>query len=110
MNTFAPILLSFRLTFSGALPAPAPPDRWFGEDKVQHFMAAFAITNLTYGTARLVGLERGAALATAGVAAGAAGVGKELRDLSTSGHFSMKDLVWDGAGLAAGLTVVSYAR
>lgn len=110
MNTIFPLFLTFRLTFAGAVPALAPPDRWFGEDKVQHFFFSLAITNLSYGTARLVGMDRGGAQVTAGLTAGAAGVGKELYDLSTNGHFSLKDLTWDGAGIAAGLTLVSYAR
>lgn len=110
MNSIIPIFLTFRLTFTGAVPAPASPDPWFGEDKVQHFFFSLALTNLSYGTARLVGMERGAALATAGITASAAGVGKELYDRSATGHFSLKDLVWDGAGIAAGLTFVSYAR
>lgn len=110
MDSIIPIFLTFRLTFTGIVPDPAPPDRWFGEDKVQHFMASFAITNVTYGTARLIGFDRGPALATAGLAAGAAGIGKEVLDRSAGGRFSFKDLVWDGAGIAAGLTLVSYAR
>lgn len=110
MNPIAPLILSFRLTFGGVAPVPPPPDEWFAEDKVQHFFFSFALTNLSYGTARLVGMDRGAAAVTAGVTAGAAGIGKEIYDRSTGGHFSYKDLVWDGAGIAAGLTLVSHAR
>jgi uncharacterized protein YfiM (DUF2279 family) len=110
MNPIVPLLLTFRLTFSGAAPVPTTPDRWFAEDKVQHLFLSFAVTNLTNGTARLVGIDRGPAQVTAGLTAGAAGIGKELYDASTGGHFSFKDLVWDGAGIAAGLTLVSHAR
>jgi uncharacterized protein YfiM (DUF2279 family) len=110
MNPVVPFVLAFRLTFAGVAPVPATPDRWFAEDKIQHFFLSFALTNLTYGTARLVGMESGAASITAGLTAGAAGVGKEIYDHSTGGRFSLKDLVWDGAGIGAGLTLVSHAR
>lgn len=110
MNPVVPLLLTFRLTFGGAAPVPASPDKWFAEDKVRHFFFSFAVTNFSYGTARLVGLDRGPATLTAGLTAGAAGVGKELYDRSRGERFSAKDLVWDGAGIAAGLTLVSRAR
>jgi uncharacterized protein YfiM (DUF2279 family) len=110
MNPFVPLLLTFRLTFAGAAPVPTTPDRWFAEDKIQHMALSFAVTNLSYGTARLVGIDRRPAQVAAGITAGAAGIGKEIYDLSTGGHFSLKDLVWDGAGIAAGLALVSYAR
>lgn len=110
MNPVVPLLISFRLYFSGAVPVPPPPDRWFAEDKVQHFFFSFAITNFSYGTARLVGMDRGPATLTAGLTAGAAGVGKEFYDRAHGGRFSLKDLVWDGAGIATGLTLVSHAR
>ncbi len=110
MDSFIPLLLTFRLTFAGVAPAPAPPDRWFGEDKVQHFFLSFAVTNMSYGTARLLGMDSGPASVTAGITAGAAGIGKEIHDQATGGRFSLKDLVWDGAGIAAGLTLVSNAR
>jgi uncharacterized protein YfiM (DUF2279 family) len=110
MNPIFPLVVAFRFTFSGLAPAPSTPDRWFAEDKVQHLFLSFAVTNLTYGSARLVGMDSGPALVTAGVTAGAAGIGKEIYDYSTGGHFSLRDLVWDGAGIAAGLTLVSHAR
>jgi putative lipoprotein len=110
MNPIVPVLLTFRLTFSGVAPVPEAPDRWFGEDKVQHFLLSFAVTNLSYGTARLVGMDHSPAQVTAGITAGAAGIGKEIYDRSTGGHFSFKDLAWDGAGIAAGITLISHAR
>lgn len=110
MNPTLPFLLTFRLTFGGIVPAPEPPDRWFAEDKLQHFFISFAVTNFSYGTARLVGIDHRPALITAGLTAGAAGIGKEFHDQSRGGPFSMKDLAWDGVGVAAGLTLVSQAR
>lgn len=110
MDLFAPLLISFRLTFAGFAPAPPAPDRWFAEDKFQHFFLSMAITNLSYGTARLVGIDRGPATVAAGLTAGAAGIGKEIWDGRQGGHFSLKDLAWDGAGIATGLVLVSQAR
>jgi len=110
MNPVVPLVIAFKLTFGGTAPVPPPPDRWFAEDKARHFFLSFAVTNFSYGTARLFGLDHGTAALTAGLTAGAAGVGKELYDRSRGGRFSTRDLVWDGAGIATGLTLVSQAR
>lgn len=110
MNPVVPLVLTFKLTFGGIAPAPKAPDRWFAEDKARHFFLSLAVTSFSYGTARLVGIDHGPAIFTAGLTAGAAGVGKELYDRSRGGRFSGRDLVWDGAGIAAGLTLVSRTR
>src|SRR5690625_7041301 len=68
MRALGPLIFSFGLTFSGAVPTFESPDRWFAEDKAQHFFLSFALTNAGYGGARLVGISHRPALVTAGVA------------------------------------------
>ena len=78
-------------------------DPWFGQDKLLHFSAGFAIPGLTYHfyVCRLDGDEdRGKVYAVSLTALAA--LGKELYDSETDGLFSWKDLAWGGLGLIAG--------
>lgn len=86
-----------------AAPGLAPPteDRWVAEDKVQHFAMSFATTGMAYGGGRLVLDAEPARIAAASLAV-TLGVGKELVDARSGGPFSLKDLVWDAAGVALG--------
>ena len=84
-------------------------DPWFGQDKILHFSAGFAIPGLTYHfyVCRLNRDEnRGKVYAVSLTALLA--LGKEIYDKQTKGHFSWKDLAWDGLGLAAGYIVFIY--
>lgn len=110
MNEFMSVLIVFRLTFGGPDVQNPEPDRWFAEDKLQHFFLSLAATNLGFGAARTVGLDKGAAMTVAGSIGVAAGVGKEVYDKKRGGTFSGRDLVWDGLGIGAGLTLASQAR
>ncbi|MDQ3556312.1 MAG: hypothetical protein M3409_06000 [Gemmatimonadota bacterium] len=87
------------------------PDAWIAEDKWKHFFASFAITTLAASGGRAAGLAPGASLgAGVGVAAGA-GVWKEWRDTRRpDGVVSVRDLVWDAGGIAAGAVVVRRGR
>jgi uncharacterized protein YfiM (DUF2279 family) len=87
-----------------------PRDAWFGEDKVRHFLMSYAIVALTYGGARAVGLDREPATVGALATGAVAGVLKEVSDARRGEIFSVRDLVWDAAGLAAGLLVIQAAR
>lgn len=81
-------------------------DPWFGQDKVLHFSAGFAIPGLTYHfyVCRLDGDEdRGKVYAVSLTALLA--FGKEIYDKQKKGHFSWKDLAWGGLGLVAGYLV-----
>jgi len=81
-------------------------DPWFGQDKILHFSAGFAIPGLTYHfyVCRLDGNEdRGKVYAVSLTALLA--FGKEIYDKQTKDHFSWKDLAWDGFGLVAGYLV-----
>ncbi|HEX6926194.1 MAG TPA: hypothetical protein VF167_12305 [Longimicrobiaceae bacterium] len=94
-----------------SLSPQEPPDHWFAEDKVKHFFTSFAATTISASGARMLGLDaRAAAYAGAG-AAGALGLWKEVRDSRVPGATaSIKDLVWDGAGIAAGTAVMLQVR
>ena len=84
----------------------AAPDPWLAEDKIQHFTLSAAATTIGYGGARLA-LEPEGALVAAGATALGLGLAKELKDVRGGGPFSLKDLVWDAAGVALALTLVS---
>lgn len=90
----------------GAGADPVHPDPWLAEDKIQHFTLSAAATTIGYGAAS-VALERDGALLAAGVTALGLGVAKEVRDLRAGRAFSLKDLVWDAAGVALALTFVN---
>jgi uncharacterized protein YfiM (DUF2279 family) len=76
-------------------------DRWFAADKAKHFVMAAFVESAAFSGLRLTGMHRGPALNSAiGVAAGVS-VGKEVYDHFAGGDPSVKDLAWDGAGIAA---------
>jgi uncharacterized protein YfiM (DUF2279 family) len=85
-------------------------DRWFGEDKLRHFFASYAVAAVGYGSARLVGIESDAALSLATGGAAVASIGKEWADVRRGGPFSLKDLVYDAAGIAVALGILRNAR
>lgn len=91
-------------------PEP-PPDRWVAEDKWRHLFTSFVVTTLAAGGARAAGLDvEESAWAGASVGA-AAGVWKEWRDhRRVPGSASVRDLVWDAAGVGAGVGVVLQGR
>jgi len=91
--------------------APAPADAWFGEDKFKHFFLSYGVTALATAGARAAGLDgRASIVAGAGVGAGA-GIWKEIRDArQPGGYASVRDLVWDFAGVGAAATVAAQAR
>lgn len=106
MNPFA-ICLCLSLSFGGN---PPPRDAWVAEDKWKHMFAAFAVTGLAGGTARLVLDADRSVVAGAAVGAGLS-VWKELRDARTPGATaSAKDLVWDAVGVGAAAALLAQAR
>jgi uncharacterized protein YfiM (DUF2279 family) len=120
------ILCLVVVTTTGSQPLPAPDtaapaarttattnppraDAWIAEDKLQHFAMSFAATAFAYGGARTV-LDPDAALIVAGSTALLAGIGKEIHDARAGRWFSLKDLAWNVAGVALGLTLVHHTR
>lgn len=95
---------------SAAVDTVSTADRWFAEDKLQHFFLSFAATSMAYGAARTVGMEGAPAQIAAVAVAGAAGIWKEWRDHRVGGPFSAKDLAWDALGIGAGVVLTSQTR
>jgi putative lipoprotein len=85
-------------------------DRWFGEDKQRHFAMAFFITTFGHAAARSAGFESSGATVLGAAGSAAASLGKEVFDRRAGGRFSVRDLVWDAAGIAAGVLLVRGAR
>lgn len=105
-----------------SIPAPRPPareaptvqqtatDRWFGSDKVKHFLMSAFIHSATFSVSRAAGLSRSNAQATAGVTSAAFGIAKEIHDKRNSRPFSGKDLVWDAGGAATAAALLNRTR
>jgi len=78
-------------------------DPWISQDKFLHFSACAAISGLTYHfyVCRLKRNENRGKVYSVSLTA-LIGIGKEIYDKKKKGHFSWKDLFWDGLGLATG--------
>jgi putative lipoprotein len=88
---------------------PLPADRWFGEDKFKHFALSYMITVGGYAGARFVAGHDESVWIGAGVGL-AAGIAKELYDRRTNRSASLRDLLWDAAGVATGIIVAAHTR
>ncbi len=76
-------------------------DRWFAQDKAQHFFVAAFIQTASFGGFRTLGASRGGSFVGATAVTSAVSVGKELWDRTHQGDPSFKDLAWDAAGMLA---------
>lgn len=85
--------------------ARADEDPWLGPDKAAHFGASAVLAAGGYATGAVAFDRRTSALMLGGGVALSAGIGKELYDAAGHGDPSAKDLVWDVAGTATGLTL-----
>lgn len=85
-------------------------DAWFGDDKFRHFFMSFATTTFAFAGLRLLGAGNDVALPAAAVASAAAGIGKEIHDRALGRPFSLRDLVWDGAGTGTGVLLLRDVR
>ena len=95
----AVLMIAVAAAFPGPLRAQAPPDHWFGADKVKHFMFTALIQSLAYSVTQVTTkAPRPSLLLSASVASAAVGIGKEMYDRRSYGHFSVRDLAWDAAG------------
>ena len=86
---------------SRSVPRTVPTDRWLGTDKVRHFLLAGLAESAAFAAARAAGVGRRPALALSAAAAGGISIGKELVDRTGRGQASVRDLIWDVAGIAA---------
>ena len=91
-----------RITFSSG----AVHDKWFSEDKFLHFSASAAISGFTYYVSlrHLDASEKRGKVYSISLTA-LLGITKEFYDKKKNGHFSWKDLFWDGVGLGVGYLV-----
>ena len=100
------MMVGFLVAILTPQPARADDaDPWFGRDKALHFSASAVIASGGYGLSRLAFDDRRPCLLIGGGLAAAAGIGKELYDLSGHGDASFRDLTWDAIGTATGLLV-----
>ena len=92
------------------LQFPLFGDTWFAADTVKHFFFTAFTQSVVYASARASGMERRDALrASIGIAAGA-GLAREVYDARVKGRFSVPDLVWDAAGVAATTEMLRRTR
>lgn len=85
-------------------------DRWFGSDKIQHFVSSAFVQGVGYASLRSTGISHAASLAGATAVTAAVGVGKELLDRNVKGDFSAKDLAWDAAGAGAMTVLLVHSQ
>jgi len=78
-------------------------DPWFSQDKFLHFSACAAISGITYHfyVCRLKKDKKLGKVYSISITA-LIGIGKEIYDKKKKGHFSWKDMFWNGVGLTAG--------
>ena len=76
-------------------------DRWVGTDKAEHFFMAAFVESASFSAVRFTKLSRSGSLVVATGVASAVSIGKEVYDATHHGDPSLKDLTWDGAGIAA---------
>lgn len=88
-------------------PRPAARDPWLGADKVKHGVFAFALQSSAYAAVRLVAPHR-ESIAAATAFTLTLSVLKERSDRGRTG-FSVRDLVWDAAGIAVASVILSQS-
>jgi uncharacterized protein YfiM (DUF2279 family) len=99
-------ILFLCMSFGGRNGAPQPADRFFGEDKLKHFVTSFIVTSLAASGARAVGMNAEASMWVGAGAGATAGVLKEISDLNREGsQASLYDIVWDLGGVGAAAAV-----
>ena len=92
------------------VPQLAAPDRWFGSDKIKHFVSSAFVQGMGYASLRATGISHSRALAGASIVTATVGVGKEYYDRDVRGDFSARDLAWDAAGAGVMSVLISQTH
>jgi uncharacterized protein YfiM (DUF2279 family) len=90
-----------------ALSLTAPPDNWFGSDKLKHFFIAAFTQSVAYSAFQAARVDHDQALVGAWAVTATVSVAKELHDRRSYGLFSYRDLVWDAAGAGVATLVIA---
>jgi uncharacterized protein YfiM (DUF2279 family) len=90
-----------------ALSLTAPPDNWFGSDKLKHFFIAAFTQTIAYSALQAARVPHDQALVGAWAVTATVSVAKEVRDRRAYGLFSYRDLVWDAAGAGVATLVIA---
>jgi uncharacterized protein YfiM (DUF2279 family) len=92
------------------LSAPPVIGRWFGADKLKHFLMSALVQSTTFSAARAAGMTRSNAQIVGGVSTTSIALLKELHDRRTGKPFSVADLVWDAGGGVAAAALLNGTR
>ena len=90
-----------------ALSLTAPPDNWFGSDKLKHFFIAAFTQTVAYSAFQAARVHHDQAVVGAWAVTATVSVAKEVHDRRSYGLFSYRDLVWDAAGAGVATLVIS---
>jgi putative lipoprotein len=90
-----------------AMSLTAPPDNWFGSDKLKHFFIAAFTQSVAYSALQAARVHHDEALVGAWAVSATVSVAKEVHDRRSYGLFSYRDLVWDAAGAGVATLVIS---
>ena len=100
-----------RLTLALVLTLGAPSgDRWFGADKLKHFVVAGALQSAAYAVWRQSSDDRRQALWKATAVTSTVSLGKEWWDRRQGRDFSARDLAWDAAGAGVSTLAIIHWR
>ena len=96
----APVLADTAVAHQDTVRTEA--DRWLGADKFKHAGMSYAITAYAFAVTDSEAVAVGSAAV--------AGLAKEVYDRRRGYPFSIRDLIWDAAGIALGYAVIKQTR
>ena len=97
------------VTLAFALQVVAPPDHWFGADKLKHFFVSAFTQTVAYSALQAAHVKHRPAMTGALAVTAVVAVGKEVHDRRTTGLFSLRDLVWDAAGTGVAVVLLEHS-
>jgi uncharacterized protein YfiM (DUF2279 family) len=92
------------------LSGPPSADRWFGADKLKHFLMSAMVQSTAFSAARAAGIRRPSAQIVGGVSTVSVGFLKELHDRRSGKPFSLRDLLWDAGGGVSAAALLNGTR